>query len=155
MPISNKKQSSRISKMKNIAHIRAFIHLPHFLQDLFWHLLDGVMVPTSFFFFKKSIWDPPCSVKVLTSLKNRKTRANKIFLEKIWNRITQKNQSLFYRKKNTSTYNDYKKHIHIENFCKYTLIWKFLNFVHISKLLYICPFLKKNLLYIHVIENIL
>jgi len=29
------KKKSRISTMKNIAHIRAFMHLPHFLQDLF------------------------------------------------------------------------------------------------------------------------
>jgi len=66
---------------------------------------------------------------------HRKIRANKIISldffswRKIWNKITQKNQSFFYRKKKL-TYNDYKKHIHIEYFCKYTLIWKFLNFVH-------------------------
>jgi len=30
-----KQKKSRISKMKNIAHIRIFMHLHHFLQDLF------------------------------------------------------------------------------------------------------------------------
>ena len=61
--------------MKNIAHICTFMHLHHFLQDLFWEPLDAVMIS----FKKNFIWDPPCTVKVFTSLKNRKTRENKIF----------------------------------------------------------------------------
>jgi len=47
--IANIKKKSRISKMKNIAHIRAFMHLPHFLQDLFWDPFDAVMISTSVF----------------------------------------------------------------------------------------------------------
>jgi len=49
-----KKKKPRVAKMKNITYIRAFMHSPHFLQDLFWDPLDVVMVSTSLFFFK--IW---------------------------------------------------------------------------------------------------
>jgi len=62
------KKKSRISKMKNIAHIRTFMHLHHFLQDLFWDPLDAVMIST-LVFLKKIIWDPPYTMKVFTSLK--------------------------------------------------------------------------------------
>jgi len=70
----------------------------------------------------------------------------KFFLKK----NMKKNQSFFRKKERKSVYNNYKKHIHIENFCKDTLIWKFLNFVHIKIFVHMLLFFsRKKLLYIH------
>jgi len=50
------KKSSRISKMKNIAHICAFMHLPHFLQDLFWDFLNLIFFLKSPFETLSTMW---------------------------------------------------------------------------------------------------
>jgi len=85
-------------------------------------------------FFKNFIWNPLYTVKILTLLTNRKTTANKlllkIFLEKIWNKITQKKSIIFLEKKGSQhimiTRNKYTLKIFEFSFVN-ILLWKFVN----------------------------
>jgi len=98
-----------IKKIKNIKNKKYCTHsCIHALTSL---LARFIMRPTWCghdlnLNFLKIPFRPYLHVKVLTSLKNIKTRENKFFLEKKINHFLGK-------KERKSVYNDYKKHIHI------------------------------------------